>query len=317
MSRIARSSGEFERIARIKGRLGSREDAWVRVGIGDDAAVLSPPAGCALVVTVDAQVEHVHFRREWLSWRDLGYRAVMAAGSDVAAMGAVPWSVVTALALPRTFDDDSLDALVDGIGEASEQLGAPVVGGNLSASSEVSLTTTVLGTVSGSPVSRAGARVGDGVWLAGPVGLAGVGLRRLMRASTCEEDVAVAAWRRPTARIRDGQAMVGVAHAAIDVSDGLMQDLGHIAQASGVKIVVDAHSLLAGETALESLAIEVGEDPLRLALGGGEDYALVALSPVALSGFRRIGHVVAGEGVEIVRDGRTLTIEPGGFNHFE
>ncbi|NOU28212.1 MAG: thiamine-phosphate kinase, partial [Polyangiaceae bacterium] len=151
-------SDEFARIAALRDILGSG-GATVEVGIGDDAAVLRPFEG-KLVASVDAQVEHVHFERAWLGWDDVGYRSLMAAASDLAAVGAEPLGAMAALILPSDFSDDDLAALGRGQRAAADRLGCPVVGGNLSRGGGLSVTTTVLGRVD-RPLLRSGAAVGE------------------------------------------------------------------------------------------------------------------------------------------------------------
>jgi thiamine-monophosphate kinase len=312
-------SSEQTRIALLRAALGRRADARVLVGIGDDAAVLAPGAD-PLVWTVDAQVEGVHFRRELLSLGDLGYRATMAAASDLAAMGASPLGLLAALVLPPWVSDADLEELAAGQREAAEALGTAVIGGNLARGTELSITTTALGAAA-RPLTRAGARAGDAVWMAGPVGLAAAGLALLIRGDVVDaRSPAVLAWRRPRARIGEGLAAAVLARAAVDVSDGLAQDVGHLARASGVRVVLDEAALVGPE--LVAAAAALGREPLGLALEGGEDYALVvALSAGdALEGFTRVGEVTAPEGPARValrrRDGAVAALEERGFDHF-
>jgi thiamine-monophosphate kinase len=310
---------EVERVAMLARLLG-RPVAGVEVGIGDDATVLSPaPEGSRLVWTIDEQVEGTHFRRELLSWEDLGWRSFMAAASDVAAMGARAWCALSALVLPGSVDDEALAELARGQGAAAAVLGAAVVGGNLARGPVVSVATTVLGVLGPGEraVLRSGAQAGDGLWLAGSLGLAAAGLRALEqgRADDARLEAAVRAWRRPRALLEQGLAMRPVAHAAIDVSDGLAGDVGHLADASGVGVVLDEREL-AGDRALVEAAGALGQDPVDLALHGGEDYALVVSSPVAIDGFRRIGHVVGARGLMLRGPGGDRRIEPRGFDHF-
>src|SRR5262249_20943510 len=142
--------------------------------LGDDAALLTPPSEGSLVWTVDAHVENVHFRRDWLSWEDLGWRSFMAAARDVAAMGGRAWGALSALALTIDVEDDAVLAIARGQKDAADAIHAFVAGGNLARANEISVTTTVLG-VATRPVERRGARPGDGLWLAGTVGLARAG----------------------------------------------------------------------------------------------------------------------------------------------
>jgi thiamine-monophosphate kinase len=292
----------------------------VEVGIGDDAAVLlAPGAASRLVWTVDEQVEGVHFRRDFLSFRDIGWRSFMAAASDVAAMGAVPWCALSALVLSDDVDDGALENIACGQREAADAIGAPVVGGNLSrrdGEHGLSIATSLLGTCDRA-VQRRGARGGDALWLAGRVGCAAAGLKAIERAVAADERVAVAvaAWRTPRALVAEGQRMATVAHAAVDVSDGLARDAGHVGEASGVCIVLDESALVADE-ALIAAAAALGENALDLALYGGEDYALVAASTVAIAGFRRIGEVREGSGLFLRAPDGERAIAPKGFDHF-
>lgn len=322
-------SREVSRVNRLRS-LFARPAESVTFGIGDDAAVLSATAarGGSLVWTVDSQVEGTHFRTEWVSWEDIGWRSYMAAASDLASMGAEPVAALSSLVLAPSVDDVALDALTRGQAAAADEIGAPVVGGNLARGTETSITTTLLGRCQ-SPVLRAGARPGDRLWLAGAVGLARAGLalfeQNMGEARMQDDDTAVCirAWRRPVARVVDGRALVGVAHACIDVSDGLAHDAWQLAEASGVGLILDEVALLeAGGESLITTAHITGRDPLELALFGGEDYALLAASPFVLEGFLEIGTVVAHD--EHVGAGRLamqtprgrVPLEPRGFDHF-
>jgi thiamine-monophosphate kinase len=288
-------SSEFVRIARIARALGRAD---VTVGIGDDAAVIDD-----LVVTVDAQVEDVHFQRDWLSSEDIGYRAIVAAASDVFAMGGTPTAAVCAWTL-NDIEEDAIERIATGQREAADKLGIAIVGGNLSRGPALSLTTTVLGRVQ-RPITRAGAKVGDVIAIHGAVGDAAVGLAALRAGHRSGRAVDV--WRRPPIHRVD----LGSAHAAIDISDGLGQDLGHMAEASEVAIVLDRVTV--SDDLLE-LARSLGLDPEATALAGGEDYALVGAFEEAPPGFTVIGHVRKGEGVWIERDGE-LVSAPRGFRH--
>jgi thiamine-monophosphate kinase len=295
----------------------SAQAPGVVLGIGDDAAVLRPPPGSLLVWTIDEQVEGVHFRRDLASWRDLGWRTFMAAASDLAAMGARPWCALGALVLSDAVDDAALAEMARGQREASDAAAAPLVGGNLSRGAAVSVTTTLLGTCERA-VQRCGAVAGDSLWLAGNVGLAAAGLRALERGVAGDANLAEAvnAWRQPRALFAEGLAMAPLAHAAVDVSDGLARDAGHVAEASGVCIVIDESALL-GDVALARVAATLGVPAIELALHGGEDYALVmATDAKDISGFRRIGEVRKGAGVVLRNRAGERPIEPRGFDHF-
>jgi thiamine-monophosphate kinase len=230
-------------------------------------------------------------------------------------MGAEPMAALSSLVLAGDVDDEALASLARGQAAAAREVGAPVVGGNLARGTETSVTTTVLGRAAG-PVLRSGARAGDTVWLAGAVGLAAAGLVALQaKVQDARVGAALEAWRRPRARIADGRAMAALASAAIDVSDGLARDVGHVATASGVRVVLDGPAILVhGGEALASAAAAVGRDALDLALHGGEDYAVVATGRVPLPGFVAIGRVEAGDPAVFLGD---EPVELGGFDHFE
>jgi thiamine-monophosphate kinase len=310
---------EASRLRKLSEIFGTPTDSeGIELGIGDDAAVLRSDSGRMLVWTVDAQVENVHFRRAWLSFQDCGYRSFVAAASDVSAMGGAPWCALSALSLTPDVSDADLEQLVLGQREGALAVGARVVGGNLSAGSVVTATTTLLGRVHRA-ISRAGARPGDRLWVAGEVGLAGAGLRALLSGTVDPRvEPAVEAWRRPKPRVAEGLALSEHAHAAIDVSDGVGLDVARIAEASGVCIVLDRDALLArGGDSLAHAAEAVGATAFDLILAGGEDYALLAASAVPLEGFTQVGEVRDGHGV-VVRDANSETAlpDPPGFDHF-
>lgn len=312
-------ASEWDRIAALRAVFATASSPGVVVGIGDDAAVLTPGPDL-LVWTVDAAVDGVHFRRDLLTFVDVGYRATMAAASDLAAMGAAPRGLLAALVLPSDVSDADLADLASGQRAAADALGTAIVGGNLARGSELSITTTALGAAP-QPLTRGGALPGDALWAAGPIGLAAAGLAFLLAgraAVSVDAKAAVQCWRRPEAQIVAGLAARGWAHAAIDVSDGLAQDVGHLARASGVDAILDAGAIVT--PMLRAAAAELGVDPLDLALHGGEDYALVVAAPdgTGLPGFTRIGSISSGSGaVQLCReDGTIVAIAPRGFDHF-
>jgi thiamine-monophosphate kinase len=327
------ASGEGATDARASAR-------GVLLGIGDDAAVLTASSG-PLVVSVDAMVEGVHFKRGWLTHRELGYKATMAAASDLAAMGARPRAVLAALTLTEDVDDEELAELARGQAEACRALGTLLVGGNLSRGRELCVATTVVGEAA-QPLRRSGAHPGDLLLLSGSVGLAGAGLDLVSRgrarasvppeahlselgsevvAASRAKALAVAAWLRPRARVAEGLAAAAAgATAAIDVSDGLALDAAQLAEASGVRAVLEAEPLV--EPALAAMAARLGAAALELALHRGEDYALLVAAPpgTRIEGFRPIGRcepLPAGEPSLLLREAGVLRpIEARGFDHF-
>jgi thiamine-monophosphate kinase len=306
-------SGEFERIARLSRRLAPQPvPAWLRLGIGDDAAVLDLGGGAPLVWTVDEQVEGTHFRTSWLSLADLGYRATMAAASDVLAMGARPLAALAAVVVPEGATDEALDALSEGQAEAARVLGAPIVGGNLARGERWSVTTTFLGRAVHAPWTRAGAREGDRVFVAGTLGRAAAGLRSLLNGKLDAPGTDL--WRRPSLPLEVARTLAenaNLVHASIDVSDGLAQDLGHLTTASGCGLV------LSGE-ALDAFVSKEYGVTLDDVLFGGEEYALVCTSgaPLEDEGLVAIGRVVAGAGLFLERAGAVEPLAARGFDHF-
>ncbi len=314
-------ASEWDRIERLRATFAAPALPGLIVGIGDDAAVLAPGAE-PLVWTVDVAVDGVHFRRDILSFVDLGYRATMAAASDLAAMGASPRGLLAALVLPPDVGDEDLAQLSAGQRAAADALGTAILGGNLARGGELSITTTALGAAP-RPLTRAGALPGDALWAAGPLGLAAAGLALLLAGrapASAAAHAAVQRWRRPEALIAAGLAARGWVHAAIDVSDGLAQDVRHLVRAGGVDAVLDEGAIVSFE--LREAAAEIGEDPTELALHGGEDYALLVAAPegAGLPGFTRIGSILkaAGTGAVSLRreDAAIVTIAARGFDHF-
>jgi thiamine-monophosphate kinase len=238
-------------------------------GIGDDAAILDVPSGNRLVASTDATVENVHFRRAWLEPAEIGYRAATAALSDLAAMAATPIAMLVAMSVPDTWRG-VLGGIAEGIGDASRSFSAPITGGNLTNGAELSLTVTVLG-YAAHPLRRDAARPGDALYVTGTLG----GPRRALEA--WESDRAPAAehrarFARPSARIREALwlAQHG-ATAAIDVSDGLVSDVRHLAAASRVDALLE----------IDAIPVVSGTSPLH-AVTSGEEYELVVATPVPL-----------------------------------
>jgi thiamine-monophosphate kinase len=315
---------EFSLIAALDSELSRVRGRDVELGIGDDAAVLRLGRE-RVVVTVDDQVEGVHFDLRWLSLADVGYRSLQAAASDLAAMGATPLGAVASLHVPAGFPAARLRQLARGQAEAAAQLGCPLVGGNVARGPRLSVTTTVLGSAR-KPVLRSGARVDDEVWVTGALGLSRAGLLvhqqklRVPRALQAVAARARAAWARPRALIAEGKRWVGRAHAMLDVSDGLAGDARHLAEKSGVKVVLEARRIarIMPED-LASLADLLGEPAVSLALTGGEDYALLGAGPKARRppGAKVIGRIERGRGSELeLETGQRFQLGPG-FDHLQ
>lgn len=308
--------GEFGLIKAVT--VGMPQGAGVLLGPGDDAAVVRAPDG-RVVVTTDLLVEGRHFRRDWSSAYDIGRKAAAQNLADIAAMGAVPTSIVVGLAAPAGTDVAWARGLADGLRDECALVGASVVGGDMVGSDVLLVAVTALGDLGGrAPVTRGGARTGDVVAVAGPLGGSAAGLALLHAGRGAEPRWAglVAAHRRPSPPYAAGPAaaLLG-ATALIDVSDGLLADLGHVAAASGVGVALDA-SALEPDADLVEAGAAVGADPRAWVLTGGEDHALVGCFPAGSSPgapWRVIGVVTAGQGVTV--DGEPWA-GPAGWEHF-
>ena len=308
--------GEFALIAAMTEGVGSGGD--VLVGPCDDAAVLRVAE--SVVTTVDALVEGVHFRRDWSPAREIGRKAVAVNVADLEAMGARPRGVVVALSAPGETEVRWVLELAAGLREEAGRAAVSLLGGDTTRARDVTVVVTALGVLDGRPpVLRSGARPGDVVAVVGRLGWAAAGLAVLGRGFRSPRAV-VDAQRVP--EVPYGQGVVAAragATAMIDVSDGLLADLGHVAAASGVSINVHRAALEVPDV-LQSVAAATGTDPYTLVLTGGEDHALAATFDVAAAvppGWRVLGKVAPAptDGPAVVVDGVPYE-GPGGFDHF-
>jgi thiamine-monophosphate kinase len=309
-------TGEFGLIARVTARLATGPTCLI--GPGDDAAVVTAPDG-RVVASTDVLVEGRHFRRDWSSAQDVGHRAAAANLADIAALGAEPTALLVALCAPPDLDVAWVEALADGLGEEAATVGASVVGGDMSGSPTLTIAVTALGDLGGrAPVLRSGARPGDVVALAGRIGYAAAGYTVLSRGFRTPK-LLVEAYRRPQVHYRAGpEASRLGATAMIDVSDGLLADLGHIAAASrvGIDVKRDAFEVPAQ---MRDAASALGVDPYTWILGGGEDHALAATFPPGVrlpEGWLVIGSVDPAEDAGVTVDGRPYRDGPAGWDHF-
>jgi len=304
--------GEFALIRRITATL--RSGAPTVVGPGDDAAVIAAPDG-RFVAATDLLVENRHFRRDWSTANDIGRKAAARNFADIVAMGAQPTALLVGLAAPPGLDVTWVDGLVAGFVEECAEVGAAVVGGDVSAANEIVLAVTALGDLQGrEPVLLSGAHPGDVVAYVGRLGWAAAGFAVLSRGFRSPVQV-VNAHRRPAPPYAAGPIAAATgATAMTDVSDGLVADLGHIAEASGVRIDLRAEAL-APPAKLRDVASALNADPMRWVLSGGDDYPLVASFPVGVEvppGWTVIGEVTEGSGVRV--DG--LRWNDRGHEHF-
>jgi thiamine-monophosphate kinase len=281
--------------------------------IGDDAAVITSVIDGAIIASTDTSIENVHFRKEWLSPAEIGYRATASALSDLAAMGAKPLGVLVAMGIPAQWRSH-LDEICDGIGEATSLVDAPIIGGDLSRASELSLSITVLGS-SRSVLFRTGTRPGDYVYLTGRLG----GPKAALDALEQGKEPTPSARNRfahPIPRIAEALWLAEKgATAAVDVSDGLASDLAHLASASRVSLAID----------LDAVPVLGEMSPVDAAVSG-EEYEVVVTAPGALDtrAFHNrfnldltvIGRAEqSGCGVRFTSKGEEITVG-GGYLHF-
>ena len=325
-----RKTGEFDLIERFFRPLSRAAPG--AFALKNDGALLTPPEGASLVVTKDLTVAGVHYpEREEPS--TLARRLLRVNLSDLAAMGATPRSYALGLALPADVDDAWVEAFAAGLAQDQEAFGVALIGGDtVSTNGPAVLSLTAFGTVVGDAcLARSGAAEGDDVYVSGTVGDATLGLRavRGALAALASEDRAALAerFRLPEPRLALGTALVGLATCAIDISDGLAADLGHLCEESGVaaRIAVDAVPL--SEPARRALA--GGEAAIADLVTGGDDYEILFCAPPAERGaleslgrrldlaVTRIGAIERGQGVTITdADGQPLALGRGGYRHF-
>ncbi len=299
---------EFDAIRRMIERWGPAARR-----IGDDAAVITIPAERSLIASTDTSVENVHFRRDWLTPLEIGYRAAASALSDLAAMGAKPLGMLVAMAIPEDWRT-SLDSLCDGIGEAALAADAPVLGGDMSKSAELAMTITVLGTAR-DVLYRTSARPGDSIYVTGRLGASGDALMAFQRGEQPSAS-SRAKFARPVPRIHEGVWLAeNGAVAAIDVSDGLAADLRHIAAASRVVLNVD----------IDRIPLAGGVSSLS-ALASGEEYEIACTSPTELDleeferrfsiPLTKIGSVTRGDADVVFTQNDSRVEAPIGYLHF-
>ncbi|HEX2217699.1 MAG TPA: thiamine-phosphate kinase [Gemmatimonadales bacterium] len=310
---------EFDRIRGIAHALGDRAR-----GLGDDCALL-PIGSATLALSTDISVEGVHFRVDWIEPAEIGWRAAAAALSDLAAEGAQPLGVLSAVVVPQGATDGDVVEVAGGIGEAAAAMGAVVLGGDLSRGPVWSVAVTVVGRAE-RPVTRAGARPGDGVWVTGVLGGARAAVSAWRRGAVPADD-ARRAFARPEPRITAGLWLA--AHGArsmLDISDGLAGDAAHLAAASDVRLRLTLEAVPVASAAIAE-ARRLGLPVQQFAAEGGEDFELLVVLPpefgdaevrefevacgIALT---RVGRVERGSGVRAELLGRSLELH--GYDHF-
>ncbi|MCD9027069.1 thiamine-phosphate kinase [Luteimonas sp. BDR2-5] len=315
-------TGEFDLIARIRARVAARDD--VVLGIGDDAAIVQLPPGRQLVVAMDTLNAGVHFP-DGSAPAGIGWKSLAVNLSDLAAMAATPAWCTLSLSLPAS-DPAWVDGFLDGFLALAAEHGVALVGGDTTRG-PLSVCVAVHGLVApGRALRRDGAVAGDDIWVSGTLGDAAAALMQWSAGDAAPDPWLRARLDRPTPRVALGESLAAIAHAAIDVSDGLLADLGHVCQAGGVGAEIDVDALPASP-ALRSL--HAGDARRRLQATGGDDYELCFAAPMqaraavaraaAGSGcaVTRVGRIVAGQGVD-ARDatGMPWRADRSGFDHF-
>jgi thiamine-monophosphate kinase len=316
------STGEHKFLSQLRRRAGPRT-AGLRLGMGDDCAILRPQRSSEVVVTTDLMLEGVHFRRDWHTAEQVGHRCLARGLSDLAAMGARPLAAFLSLAVSHADlagRPSWADRFLDGLLALAGAHKVPLAGGDLAEAPAALVVADIVltGTVpAGRALLRSGARRGDAVYVTGSLGGAAAELAALQRGDRAPANV-------PQPRVVVGEALVrrGLASACIDLSDGLSTDLNHLCEESGVAAEIDAAALPIHRLAQESV------DAMELALHGGEDYELLFTAPekvrvprsIAGVPIRRIGDITSvrkgGPRVSVLIDGKTQALEAGGWEHF-
>jgi thiamine-monophosphate kinase len=321
--------GEFALIAAIK-EMAAKGEGVIK-GIGDDAAVLRPSAGKVLLVTTDLLLEGVHFQLEFTDPYRLGRKALAVNLSDIAACGGTPTAFLVSLAVPPAIEVESVKALYTGMMEQARTYGVSLIGGDTSKGKELMISITLIGEAEEEKiVYRAGARKGDLIFVTGTLGDAALGLQLLKQGK--REGVLIQKHLAPAPRVREGQAIAqqGLALSMIDISDGLVADLGHILEASNVGAEVRLTQLPLSEEYQKEIG-SYSRDPYAFALTGGEDYELLftaapakerAVAKLAKeigTPITMIGEIVAvAQGVTIyTEDGKEYPIAQKGHDHFK
>ncbi|MDP9237292.1 MAG: thiamine-phosphate kinase [Chloroflexota bacterium] len=320
--------GEFGLIERLRAAIPASSDERLVLGIGDDAAAWRSADGYTLATT-DTMVAGVHFLPGRVRWRDVGWKALAVNISDIATMGGVPSFALVTLVVPKDMAVDALDELYSGLSECAAVYGVSIVGGDIVSAPAFAITVALMGAASAAPdgspllLRRDAAQAGDAIAVTGPLGASAGGLQLLLEGDAPAGDPLVARHMRPRPRVEAGHAAVAAGvRCAIDVSDGLAQDLGHICDASGV----DAQIRVPRVPVDAATASRFPADALTMALTGGEDYELILVGSEARlrateaalgAPITIIGQMVRGGGAVhlLDADGREVSVASDGWDH--
>lgn len=325
--------GEFGLIDRIR-RRSPLPKRPLLIGIGDDSAVFRPKKDTNILLTTDLLIEHIHFDLRYISFRQLGYKALAVNISDIAAMGGIPRYLVVSLAIPGELDINDIDEFYKGIGTLAKRFGIKLAGGDTSASKKgIFISITLLGDVEpGIAIARSGARVGDSIIVTGSLGDSSAGLEILKKGEKTEKGYNYLKKRHlmPIPRVDEGRVLATnkLATSMIDISDGLLSDISHILDESGVgaELFLDKMPISAS---LRRYVARIGASPLRYALSGGEDYELlftasktstqkVVNSPLlSKTGVSVIGRITKDKGIRWAGDYKIEEEALKGYDHFK
>jgi thiamine-monophosphate kinase len=313
----------IRRASRSPAALGRAQSSAVRLGIGDDCAILAPPAGHETLVTTDLSIEGVHFRREWHPPESVGHRCLARGLSDIAAMGGEPVAAFVSVALPGGLQQKWVDGFYKGLLALARKSGVQLAGGDTSESPHgIAADIVVVGHApAGKAIRRSGACPGDSIYITGELGHSAAILHQLESGKSLGNPRSKASAEHffPTPRLAVGRELLrrGLASAMIDLSDGLSTDLAHVCQESKVGALVAEHSI--------PRPTIPGGNSLHFALHGGEDYELLftvpapRVLPPRIAGVRvtRIGEIIRGRGVWLTDShGQRKALGPAGWEHF-
>ena len=319
------SKGEFDFIDRIRTAFATPL-AEGFVGIGDDCAILPTEGDHDWLISTDMVIEGVHFLRHDAQPEDVGYKSAAVNISDIAAMGGEPVATFLSIALPKDAQGEWAERFMEGYRTISERYGVALLGGDTTSSvRDIAINVAIVGRCKrGTALLRSGARVGDTIYVTGPLGNSGAGLKAILKGveRTAEVERLIQSHYRPTPRIAEGQqlALSGRAHAMMDISDGIASDLGHICKASGVGAQIELDKLpISAE--LQALCAQQGWSATSLAASAGEDYELLVVGTPDLAQhvdcpLYPIGRITEGTTIEWLDNGQRVEFSQKGFTHF-